>query len=421
MEILTHTTPVAKIPKPTAFPPNEAEAFQTSQSVPSSGNRSRKSLVFNSPSTKELPQTTNASKASGENITLGSQSQKALKPDSPVTQNVPHFDLEVLDQPQIDDKAVSTIMNNCLLPALSLSNTLIQQEVEETPPSDYESSGEEEEEEEETPATSRSAKRFSSESSDGSNKSNKIRMTPSLRYPALANSTVVAGGAPFSKEPLLSMSPILVEKDRPSRVQATPLTPVPAFNRKPIRAVSQSPLFMNVMQKTISKAAPQQKLATPQQKLATPQQKLATPEQKLTTPEQKLTTPEQKLTTPEQKLTTPEQKLATPKQNLPTPSNTTAPSTNPRKSDGGSTLVTPKSTLNSKGSSRLNPLKGKSLVRPGFDEIPESSDTEWEDLEDYPKVKPSNAIQIALEGVRVPLSTICISLIDNLFYLFSGY
>ena len=232
-------------------------------------------------------------------------------------------------------------------------------------------------------------------------------MTPSLRYPALANSTVVAGGAPFSKEPLLSMSPILVEKDRPSRVQATPLTPVPAFNRKPIRAVSQSPLFMNVMQKTISKAAPQQKLATSQQKL--------------TTPEQKLTTPEQKLTTPEQKLATPEQKLATPKQNLPTPSNTTAPSTNPRKSDGGSTLVTPKSTLNSKGSSRLNPLKGKSLVRPGFDEIPESSDTEWEDLEDYPKVKPSNAIQIAFEGVRVSLSTICISLIDNLFYLFSGY
>ena len=393
MEILTPTTPVAKIPKPTAFPPNEAEAFQTSQSVPSSGNRSRKSLVFNSPSTKELPQTTNASKASGENITLGSQSQKALKPDSPVTQNVPHFDLEVLDQPQIDDKAVSTIMNNCLLPALSLSNTLIQQEVEETPPSDYESSGEEEEEEEETPATSRSAKRFSSESSDGSNKSNKIRMTPSLRYPALANSTVVAGGAPFSKEPLLSMSPILVEKDRPSRVQATPLTPVPAFNRKPIRAVSQSPLFMNVMQKTISKAAPQQKLATPQQNL----------------------------TAPEQKLAASEQNLPTPKQNLPTASITFAPSTNPRKSDGGSTLVTPKSTLNSKGSSRLNPLKGKSLVRPGFDEIPESSDTEWEDLENYPKVKPSNAIQIAFEGVRVSLSTICISLIDNLFYLFSGY
>ena len=218
-------------------------------------------------------------------------------------------------------------------------------------------------------------------------------MTPSLRYPALANSTVVAGGAPFSKEPLLSMSPILVEKDRPSRVQATPLTPVPAFNRKPIRAVSQSPLFMNVMQKTISKAAPQQKLATPQQNL----------------------------TAPEQKLAASEQNLPTPKQNLPTASITFAPSTNPRKSDGGSTLVTPKSTLNSKGSSRLNPLKGKSLVRPGFDEIPESSDTEWEDLEDYPKVKPSNAIQIAFEGVRVSLSTICISLIDNLFYLFSGY
>ena len=392
MEILTPTTPVAKIPKSTASPPNEDEAFQTSQSLqPSSGNRSRKSLVFNSPSTKELPQPTNASKASGKNTTLGSQSQKALEPDFPVTEDVPHFDLDVLDEPQLDNKAVSTIMNNCLLPVSRLSNTLIQQEVEETPPSDYESSGEEEEEE--TPATSRSAKRFSSESSDGSNKSNKIRMTPSLRYPALANSTVVAGGAPFSKEPLLSMSPILVEKDRPSRVQATPLTPVPAFNRKPIRAVSQSPLFMNVMQKTISKAAPQQKLATPQQNL----------------------------TAPEQKLAASEQNLPTPKQNLPTASITFAPSTNPRKSDGGSTLVTPKSTLNSKGSSRLNPLKGKSLVRPGFDEIPESSDTEWEDLEDYPKVKPSNAIQIALEGVRVPLSTICISLIDNLFYLFSGY
>ena len=73
---------------------------------------------------------------------------------------------------------------------------------------------------------------------------------------------------------------------------------------------------------------------------------------------------------------------------------------------------------------QILPSKGKTLMRPSlvsFNEIAESADREWEDLEDYPKVKPSNAIQIAFEGVRVSLSTICISLIDNLFYLFSGY
>ena len=226
----------------------------------------------------------------------------------------------------------------------------IQHQVEETPPSDYESSGEEEE----TPATSRSTKRFSSEPSEGSHKSDEIRMTPSVRYPALINSTVVAGGAPFPKEPL-SMSPILVEKDRPSRVQATPSTPAP-FNRK--RAVSQSPMFMSVMQKTISKAAPEHKLATP--------------------------------------------------------SASSAPSPTKRKSESGRILVAPKRTSISKGSSSFNPKKGKSLGLPDLDEITESSDTEWEDLEDVPKEMPL-PIRIAFEVNRVGIFTVCLS---DIFFRF---
>ncbi len=230
--------------------------------------------------------------------------------------------------------------------------------MEETPPSDYQSSGEDDDEE--TPETARSAKRFSNESSESSRKSDKIRMTPSIRYPALINSTVVAGGAPFSKEPL-SMSPILGEKDPSSRVRATPLTPAP-FNRKPIRAVSQSPMFMNVMHKTITKTVQEQRLATPS---AAPSHKSATPS------------------------FVPSRRSATP---------SAAPSSKSvgRPSEGSRNLATPKNVSTSKGSSTLNPGKGKSLAFSALNEIPESSDTEWEDLEDDPKVKPLS-IKIAFE------------------------
>lgn len=58
--------------------------------------------------------------------------------------------------------------------------------------------------------------------------------------------------------------------------------------------------------------------------------------------------------------------------------------------------ATPKNVSASKGSSLSNPVKGKSLIMPALDKIPESSDTEWEDLDDNPKVKPLS-IKIAFE------------------------
>ena len=114
MEVVTPTTSVANIPSPTISPPNEAEPLmnlQASQRISSSGNRSRKSLVFDSPSMNELPNPTDAFKTSEKNTTLGSQSRKSLKQDSLVTQNIPQFDPIVLDEPQLEDEAVSTIMH----------------------------------------------------------------------------------------------------------------------------------------------------------------------------------------------------------------------------------------------------------------------------------------------------------------------
>ena len=117
MEVVTPTTSVANIPSPTISPPNEAEPLmnlQASQRVSSSGNRSRKSLVFDSPSMNELPNPTDAFKTSEKNTTLGSaRSRKSLKQDSLVTQNIPQFDPIVLDEPQLEDEAVSTIIHYC--------------------------------------------------------------------------------------------------------------------------------------------------------------------------------------------------------------------------------------------------------------------------------------------------------------------
>jgi len=71
--------------------------------------------------------------------------------------------------------------------------------------------------------------------------------TPALGYdPSMKNSTVVAGGMSFYGQ-TLSLSPIGNDvKNVPATVQATPLQPA----RK--RTVSQSPMYMSVMQKSLA-------------------------------------------------------------------------------------------------------------------------------------------------------------------------
>ena len=83
--------------------------------------------------------------------------------------------------------------------------------------------------------------------------------TSPQRYPALVNSTVLPGGALLS-EVGLSMSPIARDsndKNYRLNVHATPSTPIPS-NRKRNRSVSQSPMFISVMQNAIRTKATQE-------------------------------------------------------------------------------------------------------------------------------------------------------------------
>lgn len=121
----------------------------------------------------------------------------------------------------------------------------------------------EEDEEEEEEVASPESPRVSSALSRSSKKSLQTPSSPSgtYRYPNVKNSTVLADGAPFSGVPL-SMSPIPSAsggRDAPLlTIQTTPSTP-PRSSRKPPRAVSQSPMFMSVMQKALVKTGQEAK------------------------------------------------------------------------------------------------------------------------------------------------------------------
>jgi hypothetical protein len=273
--------------------------------------------------------------------------------------------------------------------------------VEETPPSDSDSIDEkstedknEEETDEELSAKSRRLVTHSlPESSKSiSRKSGKIVMSPTNRYPALKNSTVVAGGEDFGRAPL-SMSPIrpseqgaptLIISTKKSNasessnagtvtstnvtsptsrnVQKTPLhpsTPAP-FARKRKRSITQSPMFMNVMKSSVKKAinnVQHQQPSTP----STPAPASATPAASRV----------------------PVAKTAQDKKQL--------TSTTPALSRASVANIA------SKGLSISNPGKGKSLVKSALDEIAESSDTEWEDVEDDQERPIPRCIAIAFE------------------------
>lgn len=124
-------------------------------------------------------------------------------------------------------------------------------QVEETPSGEIEQDADlpEEMPEEE------SARRASTEEgrlSASSRKSEKSGLSPFNRYPALKNSTVVAGGAPFIDVSPLSMSPIVSsDKESPS-VSTTPATPAQT-KKKPSRSIAHSPMYLSVMQKAYKK------------------------------------------------------------------------------------------------------------------------------------------------------------------------
>lgn len=103
--------------------------------------------------------------------------------------------------------------------------------------------------------------------------------TLALGYdPAAKNSTVIAGGVSFY-EPLLSLSPIIVDvKGAPATIQATPLQ----LTKK--RSVSQSPMYMSVMQKRLAQKRKEDQLKPLMSKSASAskdqQKPLAVPEAK---------------------------------------------------------------------------------------------------------------------------------------------
>ena len=89
--------------------------------------------------------------------------------------------------------------------------------------------------------------------STSSRKFEKSGLSPLNRYPALKNSTVVAGGAPFVDVSPLSMSPIVPsDKGTPSSEPITPSTPAQA-KKKPSRSIAHSPMYLSVMQKAFKK------------------------------------------------------------------------------------------------------------------------------------------------------------------------
>lgn len=221
---------------------------------------------------------------------------------------------------------------------------------------------------EDGPSTSKTTTRSARESGHISRKSDSTQMSLSNRYPALKNSTVVAGGTEFAGAQL-SMSPIApvkqnsalqvpssprsttpespktiapsnanVKSTSPKKLYKTPShpsTPAP-FARKRTSSLTQSPMFMNVMKSSVQKAII--KTVRDQQPL------------------------------------------------IPTISAMSAIEES----------ITPMPIAFTKGLSVSNLQKGKSPSVSKFDEIPESSDTEWEDVEDDQKTKPS-CIKIAFE------------------------
>jgi hypothetical protein len=284
---------------------------------------------------------------------------------------------------------------------------VISQEVEETPPSGDDSIEEEEkstdenneeETDEELSAKSR-ATHSSRQSNKSSRKSEKIGMSPSNRYPALKNSTVVAGGTEFSGAPL-SMSPIRPgEQGAPILVistpksnasespkagtvasmnvksltsknfQKTPLhpsTPAP-FARKRKRSITQSPMFMNVMKSTVEKAI--SNIVQHQERTisASPVTSVASRVSVAETAEA------------QQQLT----------------------STTSATSLASIANIASKKVSSSKGLSISNPGKGKSLAMSAFDEKPDYSGKEWEDEEDDEEIPKPRCISIAFEVILV--------------------
>uniref|UniRef100_A0A0P6ERS9 Uncharacterized protein n=1 Tax=Daphnia magna TaxID=35525 RepID=A0A0P6ERS9_9CRUS len=259
----------------------------------------------------------------------------------------------------------------------------IDEVIEETPPTDLDSMEEDafederpiggiekEVEAEDGHPTPKTVTRSSRELNQLSRKSNSMQMASTNRYPALKNSTIVAGGSAFAGV-TLSMSPIVPDKQgaplrvppspRPTtpespktvaqfsakdkstppknlpKISSHPSTPAP-FARKRTRSLTQSPMYMNVMkssmQKVISKTVKDQQLLVP-----------------------------------------------------------TVASTSADKN-----VTTPKPLSSVKGLSLSNSKKGKSIALSAFDEVHESSDTEWEDMEENIKPKPA-CIKIAFEEI----------------------
>ena len=278
---------------------------------------------------------------------------------------------------------------------------VITKKVEETPTSGSDSeneiSGEEtsteiEDEEDKLSVKSRRSTHSSRSSSKSSRKSGKTEMSSSNRYPALKNSTVVSGGAEFVGTPL-SMSPIgpgeqgapllvlttpkastqkssesekvtstNVKSPTPNTIKKTPHPSTPApFARKRTRSTTQSPMFLNVMKSSVKKAIGNVAQSPDRVISATPTSSRV---------------PVAKRTEDQQRLT----------------------------SDTSLVSIT-KNVSSSKGLSVSNPGKGKSLVVPervfgniqeAFGNIPESSENEWEDVDEQEQVKPG-CIKIAFE------------------------
>ncbi len=188
-----------------------------------------------------------------------------------------------------------------------------------------------------TPLPASGSNRSSKKSSVGASMS-----TPAAQRFNIKNSTVIAdGGIPFSGG-ALTMSPISAGSGSAvPTVQSTPSSTPPRGNKKPIRSVDQSPMFMTVMQKALTK----QKTSTP-----------ATSGR--TTPENDPVQPPSSEASPER--VSPVEK----------PIESIKPKT-----------VAPIPSTSGKGVSRANPSKGKSvLTLPVVEEAEDDdSDSEWED------------------------------------------
>ncbi|XP_046633384.1 proteoglycan 4-like [Daphnia pulicaria] len=254
---------------------------------------------------------------------------------------------------------------------------------------------EDEEMDEESSAKSRRLTHSSHGSSKSSSRKSEIGMSPTNRYPALKNSTVVAGGADFGGGPL-SMSPIRrSEQGAPTliisttksnasesskartaastnltsstskNVQKTPLhpsTPAP-FARKRKHSITQSPMFVNLMKSSVNKAI--SNIQHPQPSTpSTPAPASATPAASRVLVS-KIALDQKQLTS-----TTPALSRAS------------------------------VANIASKGISILNPGKGKSLVKSALDEKAESSGTEWEDEEDDQERPIPRCIAIAFEEIE---------------------